>query len=633
MKKHKQLETLFFELLQLKPFLPGTLTKQYRICGKPNCKCMDKKEPKKHPAFQLSYMLENKRSSIYISKSEVEQAEEMTAAYRKLRKIITEISLETVKLTRLYKPTEAAQIVNSIINKARSKMLGCKPESGKLRDAKISAKKWKNKAIERQKKLRKNNIVIRDLNNSRNNWQEQTKNLKRENEELKKIISRQKEQITALENSNWNPTNLKDESPRNFTYSVAAIRFAILMVIFGFNSLRGSAMNFKIFASALRKGLPRWTTIQNWILRFGLYKLLKPLPKRKDWIWIIDHTINFGVKKCFVVLAVSHETFEKKNYQLQHKDMEVAVIDIQKKATGERVAKVLNELRGEIGNPLQIVSDKGSNIKKGVEIFKKKSKKTIITYDITHKVSNELKKILNGNPRWNLFINKIADTKRKSVNTVMAYLAPPKPREKSRWLNLDFNLKWAETILKNKHLLRPGRLTKEQQKFRELFGWLDEFEEDIKEWRLLLDVVDEAQKEVKRNGLSKKTNYNFKKLTEKIGVGNPIIEKIKLKITDFLISETASMKDEQILLGTSDIIESVFGKFKIFSAKNPMKEIGRSVLTMPILTSEVTIDEVKTAMETISDKKLSEWLESNIETSLFAKRRKAYSKRLKQNSA
>ena len=632
MKKYKLLETLFFELLQLKPFLPGTLTKQYRICGKSNCKCIDKKEPKKHPFFQLSYMLENKRSSIYISKSEVDQAEEMTETYRKLRKIITDISTETVRLTRQYKPVEAAQIVNSIIDKARNKALGSKPESGKLRDAKTSVEKWKNKALERQNKLRKNNIAIRDLNDSRDNWQSQTQNLKKENEELKAIIEQQKEQITALENNNWNP-NVTNKNPRNFTYSLSAIRFAILMVMFGFNSLRGSAMNFKIFASALRKGLPRWTTIQNWILRFGLYKLLKPLPKRKDWIWIIDHTINFGVKKCFVVLAVSHEAFEKKNYQLQHKDMEVAVIDIQEKATGERVAKVLNKLRGEIGTPLQIVSDNGSNIKKGVGIFKNKSKKTIMTYDITHKVSNELKKILNGNPRWNLFINKIADTKRKSLHTVMAYLAPPKPREKSRWLNLDFNLKWAETILENKHQSRPGRLTKHQQKFRELFSWLDEFEEDIKEWRLLLNVVDEAQKEVKRNGLSKETNYNFKKITEKAGVGNPTIEKIKLKITDFLISETAAMKDKQILLGTSDIIESVFGKFKIFSAKNPMKEIGRSVLTMPILTSEVTIEEVKEAMETISDKKLSEWLESNIGESLFAKRRKAYAKRLKQNSA
>lgn len=630
MKNNQQLEMLFFTLLNIKPMLPGLVIKRETICGKPNCRCIKKENPQKHILHQLNYTLESKSSNVYIKKKELATVLEMTKSYKKLRKLTLDIAVELIGLYREYGADVTSVLVNRAFDKARSKILGGKPESGKLRDAKTSAEKWKNKALERQKKLRKNNIAIRDLNDSRDNWQSQTQNLKNETEELKAIIEQQKEQITALKNSNWNP-NVTNKNPRNFTYSLSAIRFAILMVIFGFNSLRGSAMNFKIFASALRKGLPRWTTIQNWILRFGLYKLLKPLPKRKDWIWIIDHTINFGVKKCFVVLAVSHEAFEKKNYQLQHKDMEVAVIDVQEKATGKRVAKVLNKLCGEIGTPLQIVSDKGSNIKKGVEIFKNKSKKTIITYDITHKVSNELKKILNGNPRWNLFINKITDTKRKSLHTVMAYLAPPKPREKSRWLNLDFNLKWAETILDNKHQSRPGRLTKHQQKFRELFDWLDEFEEDIKEWRLLLNVVDEAQKEVKRNGLSKETNYNFKKITKKAGVGNPTIEKIKLKITDFLISETAAMKDEQILLGTSDIIESVFGKFKIFSAKNPMKEIGRSVLTMPILTSEVTIEEVKEAMETISDKKLSEWLESNIGVSLFAKRRKAYAKRQKQD--
>ena len=105
-----------------------------------------------------------------------------------------------------------------------------------------------------------------------------------------------------------------------FTYSVATIRYAILMVIFGLNSLRGCALNFKFFSNVLKDGLPSWTVIQNWILRFGLYKLLKPLPRRKDWIWIIDHTIEYGTKKCMVILAISCEAFDRNNYKLCHKD-------------------------------------------------------------------------------------------------------------------------------------------------------------------------------------------------------------------------------------------------------------------------------------------------------------------------
>jgi len=83
-------------------------------------------------------------------------------------------------------------------------------------------------------------------------------------------------------------------------------------------------------------------------------------------------------------------------------------------------------------------------------------------------------------------------------------------------------------------------------------------------------------------------------------------------------------KKEITLLGTSDIIESIFGKYKIFSAKTPIKEISKSILTIPILTSEVTTEEVKKAMETITSEKLSEWARNNIGESIFSKRKQIF---------
>ena len=56
--------------------------------------------------------------------------------------------------------------------------------------------------------------------------------------------------------------------------------------------------------------------------------------------------------------------------------------------------------------------------------------------------------------------------------------------------------------------------------------------------------------------------------------------------------------------GCSDVIESVLGKYKTFSAKSPMKEVGKAVLTIPIFTSTVDHNEVKIAMESISSKDL-----------------------------
>ena len=56
-----------------------------------------------------------------------------------------------------------------------------------------------------------------------------------------------------------------------------------------------------------------------------------------------------------------------------------------------------------------------------------------------------------------------------------------------------------------------------------------------------------------------------------------------------------------------------------------MKEVGKSVLTIPVFTSAITPSEVKQAMEAVPDKMLREWLKDNLGESLFAKRRKAFS--------
>jgi hypothetical protein len=48
--------------------------------------------------------------------------------------------------------------------------------------------------------------------------------------------------------------------------------------------------------------------------------------------------------------------------------------------------------------------------------------------------------------------------------------------------------------------------------------------------------------------------------------------------------------DDEMYLGTSDIIESVFGKYKSFAAKTPIRDIGKTILTIPVLSVEVTTE-------------------------------------------
>ncbi|MDJ0743613.1 MAG: hypothetical protein QNJ32_09635, partial [Xenococcaceae cyanobacterium MO_167.B27] len=64
------------------------------------------------------------------------------------------------------------------------------------------------------------------------------------------------------------------------------------------------------------------------------------------------------------------------------------------------------------------------------------------------------------------------------------------------------------------------------------------------------------------------------------------------------------MKDKKIsvnqtFLATSDIIESIFGKYKIFSDSLTYSEINEMILTIVLCTTEFTPDLVLQTMETI----------------------------------
>jgi hypothetical protein len=44
------------QLRALGPMRPGSLSRQYNVCGKPGCRCKDPKNPRRHgPYDQLNY--------------------------------------------------------------------------------------------------------------------------------------------------------------------------------------------------------------------------------------------------------------------------------------------------------------------------------------------------------------------------------------------------------------------------------------------------------------------------------------------------------------------------------------------------------------------------------------------------
>ena len=120
-------------------------------------------------------------------------------------------------------------------------------------------------------------------------------------------------------------------------------------------------------------------------------------------------------------------------FNLSHQDVQVLKIAIDEHSNGDIVHQHLNDLAEEIGVPVQIISDHGSDLKKGIDLFIENHSDTCYTYDITHEIGLLLKKLLENDPGWKKFSTWCGTVRQKVLQTELGFLAPPGQKSKSRF--------------------------------------------------------------------------------------------------------------------------------------------------------------------------------------------------------
>jgi hypothetical protein len=67
---------------------PGSLSRQYNVCGKPGCRCKDPKHPRRHgPYYQLNYVYRGKKTSRFIRREILQQVRTELVNYKKFRRL------------------------------------------------------------------------------------------------------------------------------------------------------------------------------------------------------------------------------------------------------------------------------------------------------------------------------------------------------------------------------------------------------------------------------------------------------------------------------------------------------------------------------------------------------------------
>jgi len=415
------------------------------------------------------------------------------------------------------------------------------------------------------------------------------------------------------------------EIPAAHGYPCGVIALVLGLVQLGV-SLRATSrvLEFIVRFFGLPFSAPHWTTGRLWLLRFGLAQLNAPKEKADDWVWLIDHSVQIGKEKVLVILGIRLRDLPLPEQCLRAEDM--VLIDLMPMETSSRkdVAMCLEEAATRICVPRAIVDDHGADLNGGVQIFQQRHPDTVEIYDVKHKAACLLKSRLEKNPRWMEFCTRVGQTRCAIQQTELGALVPPGSKPKARFMNLEAQLNWADKVLALVDGL-PGSAPSwaTPQRLEEKLGWLRGFRDDLAEWRQWQAIMDMTVRFVGIEGIHAKTALA---LSRKL---RPLLRtdegrRLAGELVKFVREQASKAKPGERLPGSTEVLESCFGKFKTLEKDQAKGGFTSLLLGFGTLFAEATIEKVVDAMRAVPTREIKDWCAKHLGQTLFSKRIEAF---------
>ena len=211
---------------------------------------------------------------------------------------------------------------------------------------------------------------------------------------------------------------------------------------------------------------------------------------------------------------------------------------------------------------------------------------------ISHVLGTYLRKTYAKNEAYKKLFTLVNLYKSKGVNQGLSYLLPPKQRPKARFMNQKATIKWANTLL-----LKYTTLNEKEKVF---FKDLSLHESILKSLSICIKVAEFVGLCYKNEGLclsaNRKINDYLANLTITDEQAQLFTNLLKEYVKNYeqqraLICENSSLEVEKQgncrLNVCSDIIESMFGKYKSMVSTNPLVGVPTTCLELPLCYMDV----------------------------------------------
>jgi hypothetical protein len=308
------------------------------------------------------------------------------------------------------------------------------------------------------------------------------------------------------------------------------------------------------------------------------------------------------------------------------------------------VVAQLRVIQVQIGTIVAILTDQGSDLVSGAKLFSGSPSlemlaeettidaeplalpdvpKPLVLKDYSHASSHILKESLEADPRWPEFLSHCGRTQPKVKQTALGALAPPTQKVKGRYMNIGEIIQWGIKMLA---LLAGtnGKLPEdwERSQVQAKYGWLTNFAPALEIWGEMDQLREHSLDVIRILGygnnsidemISRQFPYRNHLSTQKMG--DELLELARSQCLDFVGCERYP--------GSSEIIESLMGKFKHMQGQHSRNGFTKMAISIGSCLCELTADVIRTSLETVREIDVRQWASEAIGDTLGSIRRNA----------
>jgi len=304
---------------------------------------------------------------------------------------------------------------------------------------------------------------------------------------------------------------------------------------------------------------------------------------------------------------------------LTHADVEPIAIYPVTQSNGEIVYQQLEAARKRTGVPREILSDQGSDLYKGIKQFCQAHPETSFIYDIKHKVAAVLKRELGADGAWQEFSRLAGQTNQRVQQTALAALAPPRQRRKARYMNVAELVTWGVRMLQYLDEDGSQRQAWDPQRVEHAVGWVRQYRHEIEQWRQWVEVGTITEQFVKTHGVATGGAQQLQRQLAAAGT-LPQTQQLGAEFLQFVREEEAKATAGERLVGSSDVIESIFGKWKRLEGDQARSGLTGLVLALGALVAPTTTEVITQALTTVPTKTVLTWCREKLGKTLQATR-------------